>query len=151
MYVETLLSIKGRLIPENSGTHISFPFVIDKPAKELRIEFSFSPDIMEDKGKARAIIREAFIKYTGTVDEEKVDNYLPMKNLLTISVDGPEKFGGTAHRHMAVQKLFINKDKATRGLLPIDIVSGEWKIILSVHAVATEYTDYSIRAEAQYD
>jgi len=121
MPIVTLIDTKARLNKDVAGSHIRFPFYLDKPAKELRLEFSFTPDIMEDKEAARTIIRGAFLKYTGEVEEHKVDNYLPLKNLLTLSVDSPRGFLGTAHRHMPKQTIFINKGKASRGFIPSEI------------------------------
>ena len=147
----TLLDITKRLTRDEEGRHFNFPFEVQMPAKELIVKMSFTPDIYEDREKSVEIIREGLLKYTGIFDEEKINNYLPLKNLLTVSVDSPHKCLGTAHRHQKEQQHYINKRKASRGFVPSEIMAGSWNITLSAHAIISEFIDVTLTAEAVYD
>lgn len=146
-----VLSVDRRLQIEDKESHINFPFHIPRTGRELRVNMSFHPARLEDKNEAKAVIREGFIKYLGEVNEDKIENYLPLRNLMTISIDSPIKSLGTAHRHLKDIGHFINKDKASRGFYTSEIMDGLWNITLSVFAIVTEYVDVVISAEVIYD
>lgn len=146
-----VLDINRRLNPENRESHLNFPFSVDKIAKALIINFSFYPDLMEDQEKAVQMVKDGFMKYYGEVDEDKINNYLPIKNLLTLSIDSPKKSLGTAHRHLKIQQHKITSEKASRGFIPSEIMAGQWNITISVHSIATDYVDIKLSAEVLYD
>jgi len=146
-----VLEEKRRLSKEDQYKHLEYAFNLDKPAKELVVNFKFSPAYLSDREQSAEIVKEGFVKYVGEVIEDKVKNYIPLKNLLTLSIDSPSGNIGTAHRHQDEQKHFINRIRASRGFHPAEIAAGRWKVIISTHSIITDYTDIELTAEASYD
>jgi hypothetical protein len=137
-----LLNTKGRVTTANDKTNLIHKFDVPEGIKELKITYKYSPKTLEDREKAVTIVRNCFDKY----DEELVGrpaDYLPVKNLVTLSIDGCGAYRGAAHRQSNDQLLTISKDYATPGLIKGDICAGEWDIILNVHSVSCD-VDYTI-------
>lgn len=130
-----------RLTPENQKTNITFPFTLDCPAERMKITYSYAPKILADREKSIHFIEE----WTKT-DARK---YLPLKNLVTLSLDSPDGFRGSAHRHAPEQTHIISESFSSNGFLKTEIKKGEWRISLNVHAVVTEYCDCKLKVEVE--
>lgn len=146
-----LINITGKITGQDARSHIDHIFRVDKPCKCLKIIFNYYPAYLENKAYSERLIRECFVKFTGSVNEEKVKNYIPLKNLLTLSVDSPKGCLGTAHRHQAKQEHIISAGKASRGFMPAEIIKGEWNVTVSVHSIITDNIDYYLSLEAYDD
>lgn len=146
-----VLDIAKRLNREDCNKHIKFDFTVDEGAKSLKLFFEYTPPYLEDKEKSRQMIEQAFIGYMGEIDPKRVDNYLPLRNLLTISVSSPDGWIGTAHRHLKILDYYINEEKASRGFHPTRIIAGKWSITVSIYSVLTDYVDMQLIAEVEYD
>jgi hypothetical protein len=120
-----------------------------KGVKTLTIKYNYSPKYIEDRVKAVEIIRECFDKY----DEQiigKPANYLPVSNLITISVDENGKYRGAAHRQSNAQVHILSKTFASPGFTKGEIEQGEWDITLNVHSVNCD-VDYFITVEGDME
>lgn len=145
-----ILNISNRLYPSDNNKHIRYPFLIETEAQQLIIKFMYSPATLDDRDKAVEMIMEASSRHADILDE-KIENHLPLRNLITLSLDSPKGWVGTAHRHMLrPQEHIIAKDKASRGFFSQDIVKGEWFITLSVNTILTDFTDVQLSVEAVY-
>lgn len=142
-----LLNVEGTLSTDNSKSHIRYPFRIERDVNVLYIEFSYTPKEETDIDNAKKIIVECLKKYTLDSIEHISgiwQNYLPVTNLLTLSLDDPEKFRGAAHRPSHCQQIYISENEATDGFIPGKIIEGDWLLTLSVHAVVTNECRYNI-------
>lgn len=137
----TVFEKEIRLTKENQKTNITLPFTLDSSAEKLVITYSYSPKILADREESIRLIEE----WTNT-DTEK---YLPLKNLVTLSLDSPDGYRGAAHRHAENQTHIISESFSSNGFLKTKIKKGEWKISLNVHAVVTEYCDCKLKIEVE--
>lgn len=141
-----VLDVERRVYKSESRRHLNFNFNVNIKGQILKVFFSYTPAIMKDRDKSIEMIREGFIQYLGEVDEARVNNHLPLRNFMTISIDSPIEALGTAHRHLKEQNHFISADKSTRGFFTSEIMEGEWNITVSVNAIVTDYVDMSLKA-----
>lgn len=150
--MEILLEEKVLLRPEDTGTTVWMPFRLEKPAGMLQIHFSYGPKIVEDRELCRKLLLAGAEKY-GVPElldgrEEELEKFLPLTNLVTIGLRGPEGFVGCAHRPAPEQIHRITAERSSPGFLPCPVKAGEWRIAVQVHGVFTPECRCRIRAEA---
>lgn len=138
------------LTPENEKTNIKLPFTVEEDSDRLIITYSYSPKELSDGARAKALIEENLLRDTHGDRELYPDykEYLPLKNLVTLSLDSPEKYMGAAHRQDREQRHIISEDFSSVGFLKGKIVKGQWTLYLNVHAVVTENCLCKIKIEA---
>ncbi|MFC0334972.1 hypothetical protein ACFOLF_18675 [Paenibacillus sepulcri] len=145
-----LIDIKTTVKPEDSRTHIRYPFTLDQPAHALRIRFEYSPKLLEDDSKARRLLEQSMELYVLPEQRELaiagIDRYLPLSNLITLSVDDPDGYRGACHRHDPKQQFLLSHSEASPGLAKGRIGAGEWTITLSFHSIVTEECTYHLEA-----
>jgi len=137
----TALHVERDVGPDATATHIPFPFRVDQESECLEIAFSYEPKILMDDGRARELIQTGIREYAESLenaDPEQWRVHAPVRNLLTLSLDGPLGFRGCAHRFDRVKQIVIGRTSATPGFIPGPIEAGPWKATVSVHLVATE-------------
>ncbi|CAM4285634.1 hypothetical protein [Paenibacillus tarimensis] len=143
-----LLTIEGTLTPLSSKTHITYQFHIDEPPARLAIEFQYSPKVLEDSEISRPLIMEAIGKYVdpsaADLQKQQWERFTPLQNLLTLSVDDPEGFRGSAHRHPPEQRHTLAVGSASPGFIPGVLPAGIWRITISVHCVVTPACTYRL-------
>ncbi|ANS73903.1 hypothetical protein AWM70_04380 [Paenibacillus yonginensis] len=144
-----LLDVQGKAAPCCSKSHIAYRFFLPRPGGRLLLDFAYGPNNLEDPVKAKALIEESLRTY---VEEELQDqakarweSYLPLKNLITVSVDGPGGHRGAAHRHDPEQHLFLSRNEASPGLEHGELRQGMWEVTLSLHAILTDWCAYSLQ------
>ena len=126
-----LLNKTGKITLADNKTNIVLPFEIKDDFKSLKINFEYSPKTLEDKAKEIKIAEDCLEKY-GEVQEGNIENYLPIKNLVTVSLD-------SSREYLAF---------SSAGFFKTDIAKGEWKITLNVHSVSCD-VDYKITVEGE--
>lgn len=143
-----LLNVSGQLAPSDSKRHITYEFRLDKPAAAIKIRFAYGPKLLKDDEQAKDLIMQAIDSYITPEHQSPVREgwrrYLPLKNLLTLSVDDPDGYRGACHRQDAEQNLFLSEQEASEGLMPGKMALGEWSITISAHAVVTERCSYEL-------
>ena len=80
-------------------------------------------------------------------DYTEREEYLPLKNHITISLDSPLDYVGAAHRHGNNQHVIISEDFSSVGFEKTKIEKGKWVLTLNVHALITEKADFSVKIE----
>ena len=138
--MEALIDKKIILTPADEKTNILVPFTVTKDYEKLVIDYTYSPKELGDCPKAMELIEENLRKDTGE-DRPLYPDYkefLPLKNLVTLSLDGPEGYIGAAHRQDDVQHHIISHDFSSRGFQKSEIRKGEWLVYLNVHALVTD-------------
>lgn len=145
-----IITVEGKLTPLSSKTHITYQFHLKQDLSSLEIDFRYEPKQFLDKEASRPLIMEAIETYAdpawGELYKKQWENYYPLQNLLTLSLDGPSGFRGSAHRHPPDQQHVICSEvgQTSPGFIAGDIPSGIWKITISVHCVVTADCRYEL-------
>lgn len=143
----TILEAKGKITEANNRANLIHRFDVPEGINKLVIKYSYSPRILEDREKAVRLVKECFEKCGEKIIGRPADN-LPIKNLVTLSVDENGSYRGAAHRHCDSQEHIISKDFASPGFLKGEIHQGEWDIVLNVHSVSCDVY-YNITVEGE--
>lgn len=142
-----IYNMKGKITAANDKTNLMHRFDVPENIKSLTIKYSYSPKTLESREKAVALVEDCFEKYGETLTV-KASDYLPVKNLVTISVDCNGRYIGAAHRQANEQTHIISREKSSFGFIKTDIEAGEWDIVLNVHYACCEI-DYTIIVEGE--
>ncbi|MBQ9531696.1 MAG: hypothetical protein IJR70_06450 [Eubacterium sp.] len=141
-----VLSAAGKVTEKDSKTNIDHKFNVSKSAKRLVVEFSYSPKNVENESNSLELIEKGLKKYK--TESENPSDFLPIRNLLTLSFDENKKYRGACHRHPNEQKITISNENSTPGIINKEIESGEWNAVLNVHFAGCE-VEYSIEIEEE--
>jgi len=143
------IDVQGQVTPPCSKSHISYKFPVQEPVGKLWISFTYAPKNLADREQSKALIEASIDKYTEPEQRDRLqakwETFLPLKNLITISVDDPERHRGAGHRHDPEQLLLLSELEASPGLLSGPMPSGMWEVTLSLHAIVTENCQYALQ------
>lgn len=145
--MRTLISVEGILNPICEKNHISYVFNVEDNLSNINILLDYTPKHLEDREKSKKIIEGCLSRYSLLTDEEIKEqwiNHLPVKNLITVSVDDSRGFRGAAHRQPDGEKLYISNEKVSPGMIPGEIIPGQWRVTVSTHALVTERCIYKL-------
>lgn len=143
--MEQFISAEGRVTPSCAKSHISYSFFVPKGHDKINIYFHYGPKRLDDRNLSKELIHNGMKKYEGSVeDPDNWEQYLPLMNHITLSVDDPSHFRGATHRHDSELDLSISENQASPGLTPGNIQSGQWKVTLDLHAVVTQNCEYRL-------
>lgn len=140
-----LLSINGSIDTAQDKTNIIHSFNVPDGIKALKIKYSYFPKTVEDTDKALDIIKKCLKKYNEEVSED-LQKLLPVKNLITLSVNSGERYIGAAHRQANIQEHIISPEKSSVGFEKTEINSGKWSIMLNAHSVNCK-VNYNLTVE----
>lgn len=140
-----LFEKKSKLTVNDDKTNIVNKFTVPENIKVLNISYSYSPKNLEDREKAVEIIKDCFKKYDEYIVGRPSD-YLPVKNLLTLSVDCNGNYIGAAHRQSNEQEITISSEFSTPGFIKCSVDSGVWDVAVNVHSINCD-VEYSIVVE----
>lgn len=143
----TVLSYNKALSPKDSRTHIRLPFEIKKECAALIITFSYLPKTLKDQEQAIMLIEQGLALCKESTENAK--SYLPVNNLITLSLDSPYGYVGAAHRHNNNQTHTISASYSDIGFEKIKIIPGEWCLTLSCHYIAEKIVNVSIEAKCE--
>ncbi len=145
-----LLEKEFTVFPEDEKTNISFPFEVCEGVESLKFTFSYSPKVLTDNERARILIENNIKKDAGDYAGEypSWQEFLPLKNLITLSVDDPVTYRGCAHRHAEYMEHIISESFASPGFNKGRIQKGQWKAVLNIHGVVTEKIDCHLKIQA---
>ena len=139
------------LHPDDEKSTRFIPFTVPEGVNKLCITYAYAPKILEDKEKSYELIKENLIRDAGEDWTEYTDyeEFMPLKNLVTLYLRSPEGFRGAAHRQADSQYHEISEDFASVGFLKGKITPGEWQLCLNVHALVTDFCVCRIEIEAE--
>ncbi len=133
---------KHRLIVLRNHSKMNIPisFQVPKGINKLVIELSYFPKELEDREENLRLIKENLIRDAGEHWQEYTDygEFMPLKNLITVSLDSPVGYVGAAHRQSPDQSHKISAEFASPGFDKTEIYEGEWTLTFNLHAVVTE-------------
>lgn len=138
----------GKVIPEQDKTNIALAFSVPDGTDRLIIDYTYGPKLLEDKNTAHALLKKSIEKYLGNEYCAEPDDFMPVKNLITLSLDENGKYRGAAHRQADTQHHEIGEALASPGFIKGRITGGTWKIVLNVHCCACD-VNYSIKISAE--
>lgn len=147
---EDIIRVQGKITPGSSKTHIVYQFHLEHSMSSLEIDFGYAPKQFLDREASKPLILEAIERYSEPASAElhkrQWENYYPLQNLLTLSLDSPSGFRGSAHRHAPEQKHIICPDwrMTSPGFIAGDVPAGIWKVTISVHCVITPDCSYEL-------
>lgn len=146
--MKTVLETELRILPDSEKTNIALPFVLETDAEQMRISYTYAPK-ESDGTAARDRIETCLLRDAGEFRAEYPDytHYLPLKNLITLSLDAPNGYRGCAHRQAPQQVHLLSESVCSPGFLSGKIQKGEWRLVLNVHALVTDFCDCRIRIE----
>ncbi len=131
----------GIITPKQDKTNLFFDFDVPDGIERLIIDYSYSPKTVDDEHTAIKLIKEKMKQYGA---DGKAEDYLPIKNLITLSLNDEKSYRGAAHRQADTQHHEISKGFADSGFIKGEIGSGKWKIALNVHCCACD-VNYEIK------
>ena len=135
---------KGKVFPEQDKTNIPLSFTVPNGIEKLVIDYEYSPKILDDEEKATEMLEKSIEKYLGTEYKAEPKDFMPVKNLITLSLDENGNYRGAAHRQTDQQQHEISRDFASAGFEKGEITSGIWTLVLNVHCCTCE-VDYNVR------
>ena len=134
----------GKVTPEQDTTNVVLTFNVPNGTEKLTIDYEYSPKLFEDETAAMKMLEESIEKYLGDAYSAMPQDFLPVKNLITLSLDDNGNYRGAAHRQADRQHHEIGRDFASAGFVKGEIHSGEWQVVLNVHCCACEVS-YTIK------
>ena len=139
------------LTPDDEKSNRFIPFVLERDYEKLVITCSYSPKILEDEIRTNELIKENLVRDAGDNASEYSDysEFVPLKNLITLALESPDGFIGSAHRQADSQRHEICESFASPGFVAGKIKAGQWCAVLNCHAVVTDSVKYEIRIEAE--
>lgn len=139
------------LTPDDEKGNRLIPFVLDRDFEKLVITCSYSPKILEDENETNRLIKENLVRDAGEDADEYTDysEFIPLKNLITLALEAPDGFVGSAHRQAESQRHEIGEDFASVGFVKTKIKAGQWCAVLNCHAIVTDSVRYEITVEAE--
>ncbi len=148
---QIVLETAGRLFPPDSATNIAFPFELSAPAQALRIEYSYEPKALADDTLAEQLLEAGMEHCVEPQDRAQfpIHSFLPLVNLVTLSVDAPDGYRGCAHRHDPVQTHVLRAEDSSPGFDDAPILAGRWQVVINVHAVVTSPCTYHLKVTAE--
>ena len=146
-----VLAKKLNLIPSYIYTHIKIPFNVNGDFDTIRISFSYTPKALIDYKMAKPIIVDGLKKYCQNtlLSDKEMLIFMPLNNLITLSLDSPIKHLGAAHRHPNNQTHIISPLQSSRGFIKSKIIKGQWMITLSCNYIATEKVDVCLEVTCE--
>lgn len=136
--METIIDKEMILTPANHQKHIKIPFVLTKAYESLHAQFSFSPQRV-DREKALVIISQVLPDYFGAEQlKAKPEDFLPLENLLTISVSHCDEYVGSRHHKATEQEVYISAEGSSAGYLPHAVKPGDWEVQIHPHCLLSD-------------
>lgn len=148
----TVLKKDLRLNASQEGRDVPIPFRLAEKAQRLIVSFSYAPVELSDERRAREKVGDCLLR-AGFPPELRSDavceSYLPLVNLVTLSLDAPDGYRGCAHRHDARQRLVFSKDEAAPGFEKGELMPGDWRLVLHPYAIVTDSCVCSVKIETE--
>ncbi|XID92209.1 hypothetical protein ACF3MZ_27700 [Paenibacillaceae bacterium WGS1546] len=147
-----LLDIEHEVTPADTRSHLRYDFKLDRPCAGLWVRFEYSPKILEERKLATELIKRSIERYIEPERQksalERAEQYYPLRNLITVSIDDSLGHRGACHRQDPVQELYLSEREASPGLTRGKIPEGTWTVTLSLHAIVTEQCAYRLKVWA---
>lgn len=144
-----ILAQQWRLSPQDERRQLKVPFRLTRSYQELRLAFSYTPSQVVP-AEALPVITAALPTAFTATERAKLQaaDFLPLDNLITVSLACGADYLGCYHNKSATQQLWVTGDQASWGLLPHEIAAGPWEVQLSTHCLRSHLAEVNLRIEA---
>ena len=131
-----------RLLPGQEKTNVIVPFALHKKYEALFLHCAYSPKTVADEALCQRLISRAITEQVPQKERAGLDwrYYLPLKNLVTPSLDYEESYIGCAHRQDDDMFLTVSANGSSPGFLAHPVGAGRWRVVLNLHAVMVPVT-----------
>jgi hypothetical protein len=140
--MEIVLDAVYQLYPRDSKTNVYIDVPVPRDFWRLEFYCSYTPENLGDREQAKALMLRALEQYVPEQFRGQYggnwESYLPVSNLITLSIDCPDRYLGCAHRHGGEQRHIISADYASPGFYPQAAQKGLWRGVLNVHSVVSD-------------
>lgn len=145
-----LLDASLRLDRAQEKTNIYLPFFLPCAAAALQISVSYTPKTAEDDA-ALALAQACLQRDAGEFAEQypPAASFLPLKNLITLSLDDPNGYRGAAHRQAPTQVFRFTPQESPNGFSAGEVPAGLWRLALHLHALVTPFCVCRVCVEMQ--
>lgn len=146
--METIFSKRMVLTPKDTKTNVPLCFFAEHDLQRMEIRFRYFPKALADVELAHRYIDEGMAKYAPEPYRKGYKSwteYLPIVNLLTVSLDSPEGYLGCAHRQNPEQVHVLTETKSDYGFIPARLPKGEWTLTVNVHALVSESCTFELQ------
>ncbi len=131
---------------EMSKTNIIQNIEVDKDYEQLIFYCEYSPKAVTDETTCKMLVEEAIGRYLPEEDRPPYQNFMPINNLITLSIDDEKNnYLGCAHRGAPVQKHVISEKGSDKGFFSKKIKKGTYRAVINVHLVAFEDVTYNLK------
>lgn len=133
------------LSPSDTAKHIAIPFSLPADGTELRIRYRYTPKRYEGEDAVDQVVA-CYGRYGLDCTKEEARKELPLNNLITLSLDGPHGWIGTAHRHLN-DAVYCISQTPDPGFMPYRPRKGDYRAVVSTHAVLSDCVTVRIEGE----
>lgn len=136
------------LSKKDEKNNVPAEFILEDDASFLKITYDYSPKELDEEESSKEQIIACLERDGMSNVSSEWRQYLPIVNLVTLSLDDPFTYRGCAHRHASSQEHIISEKYASPGFVKGKVLKGKWLIQLNVHAVVTQQCVCNIKVEA---
>ncbi|MGM9630485.1 hypothetical protein [Butyricicoccus sp.] len=150
-----LLEQQYQWTAEDTASDVPFAFACPAGVRAIRISFSFSPGKEQSEARCKPQIEDALARYYDRYSREiqpmTVEQYIPIKNLITLSLAWEGIYLGNAHRWAPQQEHLITAAQASRGFVPPERLEGSWTGMLHLHEILSARCTGQLRIEGRME
>lgn len=125
------------LTTADNEKYICVDLCLSKDYDALEVICDYSPKWLSDEKEARRLIEAGMELYK--IDQQTTDwkKFLPVGNMITISLDYEGTLMGAAHRHHPKQRLVLSEQWSTPGFLRRKACAGNWRVVVCSNAIVS--------------
>jgi len=141
--------VKGTLERGQHFIHIGYDFFIDDPPEKLSIRFSYDPFWGDQNDPDQRAAISAAARTQLQMDDPAeiqaiVDQAMPLKNAISITIADPQGFRGEDHKMIPDRRFVLAAVKSSPCFSNRANTAGKYKIILHVYNVVTDSCQYKL-------
>lgn len=138
--------------PAHSASDVPFAFSCPASVQELHISFTYAPGDETNAACVRQVedaITRYYDRYPRELEPMTVQQYLPVKNLITLSLEKDGVYLGNGHRWDTAQDHVISTDYASFGFSSPQDMQGQWRGMLHLHEIISPTCTGTLRVEGR--
>lgn len=137
------------ITPEDNQTNIPIRFILEQDYQALEITFSYGPAYATDEEVLPYLMKTLPRYLKKEVTPEVARRFLPVENLVTLSLAYEGDYLGARHTKERVQRIVLSPSEASLGFPAMPIEKGEWELQLNVHNNCSPKLTANITIEAK--
>ncbi|MBG9979605.1 CehA/McbA family metallohydrolase [Facklamia sp. DSM 111018] len=117
------------LYQSSHQSHITYEFYLPAAVDQLEIRFTYDPLVESNYDHLIPCFEREGIA------RDKLQKGDAFRNLLTLSVNDPERFRGAHHYFNQEQEIRIGEQEASLGFVEGPLLAGNWQVVISCHGL----------------